>query len=286
MDIAIEKLVRCPIQLRSVIKEALGYISTMDSIRDLGILVPLLVRPVEDYYEVIDGNHRLEIGIDLRLPTLPCHIREFTDAQVRQVQMACHENRISPKPAEVYRRLWKIVTIDQIASLDEMATYLRWHPGKVKRVMNLVRLCPRAQKDLERGDLSMTIAMELCKLSAGLQEDFMDLAGSMPNTELKELIRKETRQERYGGRGGHTGTLDYRFRKLSEVKNEYLNPTVAASVLLALGITTTTEAFTAGVGWAMKADPLTQADDQFANAKRAAKEEARLKQRIDESLNQ
>ena len=286
MDIAIDKLRRCPIQLRSVIKEALGYISTMDSIRDLGILVPLLVRPVEDYYEVIDGNHRLEIGTDLRLPTLPCHVRDFTDEEVRRVQMACHENRIAPKPAEVYRRLWKIITIDEIASLDEMATYLRWHPDKVKRVMRLVRLCPRAQKDLKRGDLSLTVAMELCKLPAGLQDDLMDLAGSMPNSEYKELIRKETRRKCYGGRGGHTGKLDYRFRPLREVKDEYLNPTVAASVLAATGAKTRLEAFRAGVGYAIKADPHTQAEDQFENEKRASKEEARLKQRIADSLNQ
>jgi len=127
--------------------------------------------------------------------------------------------------------------------------------------------------------------MELCKLPHGLQNDLMELAGSMPTREYKELIRRETRQKRYGGHTEHTGTLDYRFRPFKEVKDEYLKPTVAASVLAAVEAKTLLEAFNAGVGYSIKADPNTQADDKFANEQRAAKEAARLKQRIDQSLN-
>lgn len=286
MDIPIKNLRLCPIQLRTVLKNTLDYRTTLDSIRDLGIITPLLVRPVEDYYEVINGFHRYEIALDLRFQTVPCHVMILTDADVRLAQLADHENRTEPKPAEVYRRLWKIIKVDGIKTLNELATHLRWHPDKVRRTMRLVRLCLRAQKDLANGDLSISIAMELCKLPAGLQDDLMDLAGSMPNSEYKELIRKETRHKRYGGRGGHTGTLDHRFRPLREVEHEYITPTVAASVLAATGAKTPLECFNAGVGWSIKADPASKEQDKFETEQRAAKEAARLKRRIDQSLTE
>ncbi|MHC4301578.1 MAG: ParB/RepB/Spo0J family partition protein [Planctomycetota bacterium] len=280
MEIPIEKLRRCPIQLRTVIKESLGYISTRDSIKDLGILTPLLVRAVEDYYEVINGAHRHEIGLDLRFETLPCHVRQLSDEQVRIAQVAAHTNIVETDRAAYARRLWQIVKVDKSMTLYQLAAKMRWHPDEVKRTMSLVYLCPRAQRDLERGDLSLLVAENLCKLPVGRQDSLMDLIGTMPEKEYRELVCSEARQHRQGRRDGRT-QQDFRFRPIREVKSEYLDPSIAASVILDAGATTPLEGFQAALSWVLKKDSASQAEAQRLLERKAAKEAARFQKRTD-----
>jgi ParB/RepB/Spo0J family partition protein len=52
-----------------------------DSIREEGVLQPLLVRPVDGHYEVVAGSRRLSAAQDLDLKAVPVIIRQLTDAQ-------------------------------------------------------------------------------------------------------------------------------------------------------------------------------------------------------------
>src|SRR3990167_5001696 len=49
------------------------------SIRENGILQPLLVRPKGDRYEVIAGNRRLQVARKLGLSEVPCMVRDAND---------------------------------------------------------------------------------------------------------------------------------------------------------------------------------------------------------------
>src|SRR3990167_3442744 len=49
------------------------------SIRENGILQPLLVRPRGDRYEVIAGNRRLQVARKLGLGEVPCMVRDAND---------------------------------------------------------------------------------------------------------------------------------------------------------------------------------------------------------------
>ena len=284
MKIELERLRRCPIQLRPVLKNTLDYLKLRDSVSDIGLLTPLLIRTVGDYYEVIDGAHRLEVCIDLQVQWVPCHLVEMTDDEVRQAQVVAHESRIDTHPAEYYRRLWQIVNIDKDMTINELATYLRWHPDKVKRTLSLVNLSPKGKKDLTRGDLYVTIAIEVCKLPVSRQDELLELNGTMPSGEYMELIRSEVRSYRDGKRGGKPTTHELRFRPLKEVKHEYLRPAMAASVLTALNVTTLVEAWRAGIGWVLKDDPASKADDENKERLRAAKEASLLHRRIANNL--
>lgn len=59
----------------------------IDSIREDGILEPLLLRPVNNKYEVIIGNKRYEIAKILGLKTVPALIKELDDEVVQQYKM-------------------------------------------------------------------------------------------------------------------------------------------------------------------------------------------------------
>ncbi|RLG91231.1 chromosome partitioning protein ParB, partial [Candidatus Bathyarchaeota archaeon] len=87
--ISIEKLIEPKEELRSVlVKENLEELA--ESIKELGILEPLIVRPVEDKYEVVAGHRRLLAAKIAELKEVPCVIKEMTDKQVLLERL--HEN--------------------------------------------------------------------------------------------------------------------------------------------------------------------------------------------------
>lgn len=285
MNIDINKLQRGTIQLRVVLKNTLEYAMLKDSISDLGILTPLLVRPKEDYYEVVDGAHRYEVCTDLGITTIPCHVKEMSDEDVLRAQVVTHASRIETKPAEYARRLWKIINIDHSLTLNELATHLRWHPDRLKRILRLVNLSPRASRDLTRGDLHVTIAIELARLPLNKQDDLLDVVGDMTLRDSMELVRQEVRSFRDGGRGVMPIQRGTQLRPLKEVENEHLKPTVAASILSSLGARSPLEGWKACLLWVLKLDPASLAAKETQERIRREKESAILHARTAESLS-
>ena len=50
-----------------------------DSIREYGVLSPLLARPTEDGYEIVSGHRRKAAALRLGLDKLPVLVRDMTD---------------------------------------------------------------------------------------------------------------------------------------------------------------------------------------------------------------
>lgn len=63
------------------------------SIREHGILEPLLVRPKGDRFEVVFGERRLRAGDMAELEELPCRVRELTDQEVDELQTIENDQR-------------------------------------------------------------------------------------------------------------------------------------------------------------------------------------------------
>jgi ParB family chromosome partitioning protein len=58
-----------------------------ESIKSIGILEPLVVRPFEDGYEVVVGERRYRASKQANLERVPVIIREYTDAQVIELNL-------------------------------------------------------------------------------------------------------------------------------------------------------------------------------------------------------
>ena len=70
------------------------------SIKQVGLIEPLIVKLVNDRYEVIAGHRRLYACKLGRIPEVPCHIRHANDEQKEMLKI--HENlyREAIKPAD------------------------------------------------------------------------------------------------------------------------------------------------------------------------------------------
>jgi len=87
--IPIDRLIEPKEELRSVlVKENLEELA--ESIKELGILEPLIVRPVEDKYEIVAGHRRFLAAQMVELKEVPCIVKELNDRQVLLERL--HEN--------------------------------------------------------------------------------------------------------------------------------------------------------------------------------------------------
>jgi len=94
------------------------------SIKENGILQPLLVRPVGDKYELVAGERRLKAARTAGLTEVPVTVREMTDSQALQYNLVENLQRQDLNPVEetegilqllVYRLEYK--SVDDVVSL-------------------------------------------------------------------------------------------------------------------------------------------------------------------------
>jgi len=95
--IPIEDIVPNPDQPR----QALGDLEELTaSIREKGVLEPLLVRQVGSHYQIIAGERRYRAAVEAGLAELPCVVRETTDAEMMELALVENLQRKDLTPFE------------------------------------------------------------------------------------------------------------------------------------------------------------------------------------------
>jgi ParB family transcriptional regulator, chromosome partitioning protein len=81
--------------------------SLVISIREHGLIQPILIRPLSHGFEIVAGHRRYQACKSLRWRFIPCKIREMTDKQAFEIQLSENIQRKSMDPieeAEAFRR--------------------------------------------------------------------------------------------------------------------------------------------------------------------------------------
>ena len=136
-----------------------------DSIRIHGILEPLVVRPLDDRFEIVCGERRYRAAMDLGLPYVP--VRSIELDSDRAFLVAIHEN--------VHR--------DSLTPIDEARAY--------ERLMNAE--VPRSQREVARL-VNVSQARISQRLALLRMPEEIVLALSAPGAELTERHARVLRQ--------------------------------------------------------------------------------------------
>jgi ParB family chromosome partitioning protein len=78
------------------------------SIKEKGINVPLILRPIGKGYEIVAGSRRFRAAQKLKLTQVPTNIQELTDAEAQEVQIIENLQRANVHPldeGQAYRKL-------------------------------------------------------------------------------------------------------------------------------------------------------------------------------------
>lgn len=134
-----------------------------ESIREKGILVPLLVRPVGDRYEIIDGDCRLEAAARLRLREIPCVVRDADDSETHVLRLLANLNRSNPDPVSEAIYIAKAIS-SGVFEAEELAAKLKRSYKWVEDRLAIAGMPDYMQEALKDGSLKLGVALALNEL--------------------------------------------------------------------------------------------------------------------------
>src|SRR2546427_4661616 len=143
--------------------KALGELA--ESLRQSGVLQPVVVRRAGDGYQLIVGERRWRAAKLAGLSQIPAVVREATDAQ--SLELALVENLLREdlnpmEEAEAYQRLLAEVGWTQ----DELAQRGGRDPSTIPNCLRLLKLPLSIQDDLRANRLTMGHARALLALTS------------------------------------------------------------------------------------------------------------------------
>ena len=189
-----------------------------DSIRQFGVLQPLLVKKKGRYYEIIAGERRWRAARLVGLREIPVIVREYEAQDAAAISLIENIQREDLNPieeAQAYRRL-----IDEYGlTQEEAAQRVSKSRTAVTNSLRLLRLNEQVQEMVIRGELSMGHARALLVLDdAAAQneaaEQIVRKGLSVRDTEklVKKLIREE--EQPAAGKGRADTQLETSVRRL------------------------------------------------------------------------
>ena len=116
-----------------------------DSIKQFGLLQPILVQDRKDYYEIIAGERRWRAAKLAGLKEVPIIVKEFTEQEIVEISLIENIQRENLNPIEeamAYKRLLKEFNLKQ----DEVAERVSKSRTAVTNSMRLLKLNDRVQQ--------------------------------------------------------------------------------------------------------------------------------------------
>lgn len=140
-----------------------------DSIRQYGVLQPLLVQKKGDHYEIIAGERRWRAAKEAGLKEIPVVIREYTKQQTMEIALIENVQREDLNPIEealAYQQLMQEFDLTQ----EEIAARVSKNRATITNSMRLLKLDKRVQEMLIQGMISSGHARALLTLDDGEQQ--------------------------------------------------------------------------------------------------------------------
>lgn len=122
-----------------------ALIELSESIKQFGILQPLLVQDKKDYYEIIAGERRWRAAKMAGLKEVPVIIKDFTEQEVVEISLIENVQRENLNPIEeaiAYKRLLTEFNLKQ----DEVAERVSKSRTAVTNSMRLLKLDEKVQQ--------------------------------------------------------------------------------------------------------------------------------------------
>jgi ParB family chromosome partitioning protein len=166
--VPLEQIHPCPFQPRKEFSaEALRELS--DSIKEQGIVQPLIVRETAQGYELIAGERRWRASQLIGLREVPVIVREADDRQVLELALIENLQRENLNPMEEAQGYAQLVQQFQLKQ-EEVATKVGKSRASVANALRLLKLPEPVQEHLRESRLSVGHAKVILGLETEKQQ--------------------------------------------------------------------------------------------------------------------
>ena len=170
------------------------------SIKEHGVIQPIIVRKIGDKYEIIAGERRYKASALAGLTKIPAIIRNLDDKETSKVALLENLQRKNLSAIEEARTYQKILDLDQMTQFELAKTMGKSQPV-VANKLRLLTLPDEVQEALLKEQISERHARSLLSLENA--EDQIEMLHKIINNrmtvrETDEEVRKRTTTDNFG----------------------------------------------------------------------------------------
>lgn len=186
---------------------------TVESVKQIGVVVPLIARPAEDGYEIVSGHRRHHAAELAGLETVPVIVREMDDdsAVIFMVDSNLQRENILPSEKALAYKM-KMDAMERKAgrpardnsgqlgrnfkgkeTREIIAEEAGESPRQVQRYIRLTNLIPEVLDMVDQKQIAFNPAVEFSYLKPEEQQDFLeaiDMTQTAPSLSQAQRIKK------------------------------------------------------------------------------------------------
>ena len=186
-----------------------------ESIRQFGVIQPLLLKKRENYYEIVAGERRWRASVMAGLKEVPAIIREYSEQEVMEISLIENLQREDLNPIEEAQAFQRLITEFHLKQ-DEVAERVSKSRTAIANSMRLLKLDERVQKmviDYMRaiGHARALLSLEEKELQYNTAMRIFDEKLSVRETErLVKKLLSEREQQKLSEEAAATSPVIYR----------------------------------------------------------------------------
>ena len=166
------------------------------SIREHGLLQPILIRPLVHDFEIVAGHRRFKACRSLRWRFIPCKLREMSDKQAYEIQLTENIQRKSMDPVEEAEAFRRYVIDFGWGGVTELAKKLGKSEEYVSHRIQLLKLPDEIKQQIVTDRLKVSQAVELSNIPSERQSEIISHVVNNNLTvrqirEVKSILREE-----------------------------------------------------------------------------------------------
>jgi len=165
----------------------------MSSIDKVGLLQPIVIRPIADKYEVVAGNRRFEACRRLRWIKIPCHIVELDDKEAFEISLVENVQRSMLNTIEEAKAFSRYVEENGWGSVSDLARRIGKNQVYVSKRLRLLKLPEDVQMAISENRISPSIGEEIMSLEEEgerIELGRRAIEEKLSRSEVREIVKR------------------------------------------------------------------------------------------------
>ena len=163
VEINLDEIRSNPYQPRTVF-DATALEELADSIKEHGLVQPIIVKKSIKGYELVAGERRTKASKIAGLKTIPAIIRDFNDQEMMEIALIENIQRENLNPIEEAKAFKNIIRETNMTQ-EEIAKKFGKSRSYITNLLGLLNLPEVVQKHVEQKEISMSHARVLSKIT-------------------------------------------------------------------------------------------------------------------------
>lgn len=187
-----------------------------ESIKQFGVIQPIVVQKKEDYYEIIAGERRWRAAKMAGLKEIPIIVKNYTENEMVEISLIENIQRENLNPIEEAKG-FKILMDDYHLKQEEIAEKVSKSRSTITNSLRLLKLSEKVQNMLINGEISMgharaLLAIEDESLQIEIAQKIYNEGLSVRNIEkiVKDLSKKKDQKKQ------EDDTYKYLYKNIEE----------------------------------------------------------------------